>query len=272
MNNEFARDAQISRIPRTPSVLCLSGHDPTGGAGLQADTEAIAAQGAHAVSVITAQTIQNTDNVLAIHSTDAQWLNQAIESLMADCDIRCVKIGLIGSVEQVPVIARRLRQLKVPVVLDPVLRAGGGAELSSPSLQTLLLEQLLPLTSVFTPNAAEARRLVPGIQDLSSCAESLLQYGCDYVLITGGDEPGAVVTNTLYASAAAPVRFEWPRLAETFHGAGCTLASAIAAQLALGQTGGAAVDRAQTYTQHSLARALRVGQGRRIPGRVQHRA
>lgn len=252
-------------------MLCLSGHDPTGGAGLQADAEAIAAQGGHAVSVITAQTVQNTDNVLEVRSTDWQWLDQAIECLMADCDIRCVKLGLIGSVEQVPVIARRLRQLRVPVVLDPVLRAGGGAELSSQSLQALLLEQLLPLTTVFTPNAAEARRLVPGARDLSSCAESLLQHGCDYVLITGGDEPGAVVSNTLYASAAAPVRFEWPRLAETFHGAGCTLASAIAAQLALGHKAGLAVERAQTYTQHSLRQALRVGQGRRIPGRVRHR-
>ena len=131
-----------------------------------------------------------------------------------------------------------------------------------------LRARLLPFVTVLTPNASEARRLVQGAAgDLDACAAALLADGCQRVLITGGDEHEVSVINRCYGFDAAPRLCEWPRLPETFHGAGCTLASAIAARLALGDSTDEAIDAGQRWTQGALARAVAVGSGRRIPGR-----
>jgi len=249
-------------------VLCLSGHDPTGGAGIQADIESCAANGAHALTVITAHTVQDTKDVRRVTPVAPMLLAQQIRALREDCRIGAVKIGLLGDAQQVPVIVEALRELQVPAVLDPILRAGGGSNLVGSQLQAALEEQLLPLVTVATPNAAEARRLAPRAASLDLCAASLLARGCAHVLITGGDEPGAAVVNTWYARDAAPVRFEWPRLATGFHGAGCTLAAAIAARLAQGDSVAAALQTAQAYTQRTLTGARAIGHGRRIPARL----
>jgi hydroxymethylpyrimidine/phosphomethylpyrimidine kinase len=248
-------------------VLCLSGHDPTGGAGIHADIEAIAAQGGHALTVITANTVQDTHNVRRVSPLPPMLIAQQLEALVADCRIGAVKIGLLGDADQLAVILPVLRGLAVPVVYDPVLRAGGGANLVSTRLQAAVLADLLPAVSLLTPNAAEARRLAPGADSLDACAERLLQAGCGAVLVTGGDEPGETVTNTLHRAEAAPRPWNWPRLPQTFHGAGCTLASAIAGRLARGEPLAEAVEAGQRWTQGTLAAALRIGQGRAIPGR-----
>jgi hydroxymethylpyrimidine/phosphomethylpyrimidine kinase len=252
---------------RLKSVLCLSGHDPLGGAGVHADIEAVAAQGLHALSVITALTVQDSRNVRATSVVAPEWIGEQIEVLMADGDIAAVKIGLLGSAAQIPVIGTAIRRLGVPVVLDPVLRAGGGANLVDDPLQSAMLEHLLPQLTVLTPNAAEARRLVPGASGLPDCARALLARGCRNVLVTGGDEPGALVVNTWFRADAAPVRYAWPRIPETFHGAGCTLAASVAARLALGDSLADALAGAQRWTQRTLERAIAVGRGRRIPFR-----
>lgn len=250
---------------RTPIVLCLSGHDPSGGAGIHADIESVGAQGAHALSIITALTVQDSRNVLQVQAVPAEFLDEQIRLLEQDCDIASVKIGLLGDTSQIEVIGAMLRRLRVPVVLDPVLRAGGGTELADDALRAALLGQLLPQLSLITPNAAEARRLVPQAATLPECAAALLAHGCPNVLITGGDEAGASVINTWFVADAAAQRYEWPRLPETFHGAGCTLASAITARLALGDSMHLAIERGQRWTQTTLARAIAVGRGRRIP-------
>lgn len=252
---------------RRASVLCLSGHDPCGGAGIQADQESVATQGAHALTVITALTVQDSRNVRRVIPVSAALIAEQIELLEQDCSIAAIKIGLLGEAAQVPVIASAIRRLRVPVVLDPVLRAGGGANLVDDPLQAALLEQLLPAVSLLTPNAGELRRLAPASASLADGARALLDRGCANLLVTGGDEPGDTVTNLWFAPGAEPVRYEWPRLPETFHGAGCTLASAIAAHLALGESMARAIEAGQRWTQDTLARAVRVGQGRRIPFR-----
>jgi hydroxymethylpyrimidine/phosphomethylpyrimidine kinase len=257
------------KVPATPPlVLCLSGLDPTGGAGLQADIESCAAQGARALPVLTANTVQDTQDVRRVVATAPILLAQQLRALLDDCEIAAVKIGLLGDVQQIPVIADVLRAAGRPVVLDPVLRAGGGSNLVGAQLQAALLTDLLPLTTVLTPNAAEARRLAPGSADAAAAAATLLDAGCAHVLITGGDEPGPQVVNTWYRAAQAPQRFEWPRLAGPFHGAGCTLAAAVAARLARGEAMTEALSAAQAYTHQCLQRAVRVGAGRLIPQRL----
>ena len=250
----------------TPRVLTLAGHDPTGGAGVQADIEAIVAQGAVAFSVVTALTVQDTTNVRQVQAVSAALLEQALAALLADCRVDAVKIGLVGDVTQVPVIAAALDRLAVPVVLDPVLRAGGGAELANAALQAALRCDLLPRVTLLTPNAAEARRL-SGCASVDDAGVALLAAGARAVLVTGGDEPTAGVQDCLFLPGQPPQTFSAARLDGGFHGAGCTLASAIAARLALGEPLPRAIDEARRFTHRALQQAQALGQGRRIPRR-----
>lgn len=251
------------------TVLCLSGHDPGGGAGLQADVETLAAHGVHALGVITALTVQDSHDVRRVVPTDPALLDEQLAVLLADAAPDVVKLGLIGSVEQLAVIARHLARLRRPVVCDPVLRAGGGSPLVADDYPAALRRLLLPQVTVLTPNASEARRLVPGAGgDPDACADALLANGAHRVLVTGGDEPGESVVNRVHAAGGQRRDCIWPRLPETFHGAGCTLASAIAARLALGDDIDTAIDHGQRWTQGALARAVATGRGRRIPGRL----
>jgi len=253
---------------RHPSVLCLSGHDPSGGAGILADATTLAAHGVHTLSVLTALTIQDSGNVRRVIPTPVNELAEYLAVLLADSQPTVIKLGLIGATEQLPIIIEAIRRCRVPVVCDPVLRAGGGAELVPGAYAAALRASLLPHVTIATPNAAEARRLAPEAADLDACGAALLASGCGHVLITGGDEPDAAVTNRWYAPGAAVRHYQWPRLPETFHGAGCTLASALAAHLARGDGIETAIEQAQAWTQQALSRAYAVGRGRRIPGRI----
>lgn len=254
--------------PIRPIVLCLSGHDPAGGAGIHADLEAVAAQGAHALTVITALTVQDSGNVYRVEPVAASLLAEQLQRLCVDSRIAAIKLGLLGDAAQIAVIAALLRQCKVPVICDPVLRAGGGADLAANATIAALREQLFPLVDLLTPNAAEARRLAPQAEDLADAAAALCGEGCRQVLVTGGDEPGdARVTNRWRMPDGAVREFHWPRLSAAFHGAGCTLASAIAGRIAVGDDWATAVEQGQRYTHSALSRAYRTGRGRLIPGR-----
>ncbi len=252
---------------KRPQVLCISGHDPSGGAGLQADIEAVAAQGAHALVAVTSLTVQNTSNVHRVEATAADLLAQQLEAVLDDCPVHALKIGLIGDAAQIPLILAAMQRSGAPTVLDPVLRAGGGANLSADATASALRSQLLPLATVITPNAAEARRLT-GEDDLDVCGAALVAAGCANVLITGGDEATPDVLNSWYRRGQAPQRFRLPRVAGQFHGSGCTLAAALAARLALGEDLATALATAQQYVHQCLLRALTVGQGRLVPGRL----
>lgn len=251
-----------------PLILCLSGHDPGGGAGIQADIEAVAALGAHALTLVTAHTVQDSANVSQVAPADPGLLAAQLDALLADFKPRAIKVGLLGDAAQVGFVAQAVRRIGVPVVLDPVLRAGGGAELAAPALVERLRAELLPLVDVLTPNAAEARRLAPGAGSLDECGAALLALGARHVLITGGDEPGDVVVNHWHEPGRSPRCRAWPRLPARFHGAGCTLAAAIAALLARGLPAATAVEDAQAYTHRALQAAFAAGRGRLIPGRV----
>lgn len=248
-------------------VLCLSGHDPTGGAGVQADIETVAALGAHAATVITAHTVQDTRDVRRVVVADAGLLKEQLDVLLADVHVGAVKVGLLAGDSQPAFIADVVRRTGAPLVLDPVLRAGGGADLASTGLMDAMRKALFPLTEVLTPNAAEARRLASA-EDLDDCGAALLEAGCRHVLITGGDEPGDAVVNRLYAKDRPVRRQAWPRLSGGFHGAGCTLAAAIAAGLATGLSAIDAIDDAQAFAHRALAAGVALGRGRAIPGRT----
>lgn len=251
-----------------PTVLVVAGNDPSGGAGIAADLQAITAAGAHPAPVITALTVQDTVNASAVEPASPELVAAQMEALLADIPVAAVKIGLLATAAIAEVVAAVLaRHPGLPVVLDPVLFAAGGARLAEDALVSVVLERLCPLTTLLTPNADEIRRLAPGLADTAARATALRRAGCRFVLAKGGDEADAgsnEVHNTLYGPGE-PALFRWPRLAGSFHGSGCTLASACAARIALGEPVEEAVANGQALTQGWLAQAFRPGRGQLVP-------
>lgn len=251
-----------------PVVVVFAGHDPTGGAGIQADIEAIAAMGCHAATVVTALTVQDTHNVAQFHCVDASTMTLQASTLLRDITPAAFKIGMIGNAENAHAIAGILRRHPdAPVVLDPVLAAGGGSALAGAALITVLRKQLFPLATIITPNGPEARQLAPGTDTTNACAMALLACGCRHVLITGGHDSGEEIISRLYANHREIASHAWPRLPGEFHGSGCTLASALAALLAHGADLPSATDEALAYTWHALGNACSPGHGQKIPDR-----
>jgi hydroxymethylpyrimidine/phosphomethylpyrimidine kinase len=252
---------------RPPVVLTFAGSDPTGGAGLQADCLTLASMGCHPLSVVTALTVQDTHGVAAVEAVDARHVRMQAEQLLADIKVAAFKLGLVGSAANVEAIAAVLsRHADVPVVLDPVLASGRGESLASEEVIAALRDLLVPQSTVVTPNSLEARRLA-GSASLRESAQRLVDRGAEYVLVTGTHEPGDEVVNTLYDGGGVVREDRWPRLAASYHGSGCTLASAIAAALANGLGVPEAVRDAQEFTWQSLASAFRPGAGQAIPDR-----
>lgn len=255
---------------KLPVVIALGGHDPSGGAGIQADIEAILSNGCHPATVVTCLTVQDTRQVQRIIPLADYLIEQQAETLLADLPVAAFKIGLLGSVEVVQAVHRILLQAPdVPVVLDPVLAAGGGgAELATLAVVDAIQEYLLPLTTLLTPNVPEAAQLALSGQTGEEQARSLLAQGCEYVLLTGTHADTARVENSLYGNNQCLRTWTWERLPETYHGSGCTLAAACAAQLAQGVDIARAVGSAQAYTWNSLQAARPLGQGQWLPARL----
>ncbi len=257
-----------------PIVLAFAATDPTSGAGLQADILTLSALGCHPLSVVTAITVQGTAGVDGVMAIDSDWVIDQARVVLEDMPVAAFKIGVLGSVENIAAIAEVVSDYPdVPLVLDPVLASGRGDELSSEDMVSALRELLLPQTTILTPNGAEARRLVqdegeePEVGGLDECARRLLAFGCEYVLITGTHENTPQVVNTLYGPDGVVRSDNWERLAGSYHGSGCTLASAIAAMLANGLDVPEAVHEAQEYTWQTLSAAFRAGMGQYMPDR-----
>jgi hydroxymethylpyrimidine/phosphomethylpyrimidine kinase len=253
---------------RRPIVVCFSGHDPSGGAGLQADLETLASHQCHACSVITALTEQDTGNVVRLLPQQPETFLAQAHTLLKDVTPNVFKIGLIGDAA----IGRAICELligypTVPVVLDPILAAGGGTSLANEALIAVLRDELLSLTTIVTPNSDEALKLVPEAVDLEQCALALLGKGSEYVLITGTHQATPAVTNRLFHRGRCIETYTWDRLPESYHGSGCTLAAAIAAMLAQGLDMETAVLEAQEYTWNTLEAGYQPGRGQHVPNR-----
>ena len=258
--------ADISATP-PPIVLAFAASDPTGGAGVQADLLTLASMGCHPLSVITALTVQDTAGVQALRAVDAEWVERQARQLLAELPVDAFKLGVLGSARNAAAVAALLAEHPdVPVVCDPVLASGRGDALAGDEVIEALRERVVPQTTVLTPNSGEARRL-SGERELAACAARLLDMGCEYVLITGTHEDTPEVVNALYDGSGLVREDRWPRLPGSFHGSGCTLASAIAAALANGQKMPEAVREAQEFTWQALAAGFRPGRGQLLPDR-----
>jgi len=259
-------------LPAPPLVLVFAGSDPTSGAGLQADLLTLGSLGCHGLSVVTALTVQDTAGIQQVMPVDAEWVVDQARSLLEDMAIAAFKIGMVGSVENVAAIAEVVSDYPdVPLVFDPVLASGRGDDLATDDVIAAMRELLIPQTTVLTPNSIEARRLTQADEEedvaLADCAARLLDLGAEYVLVTGTHESTPAVVNTLYGEDGQVRSDEWERLSGSYHGSGCTLASAIAATLANGLEVPEAVREAQEYAWQSLRAGFRPGMGQLIPDR-----
>lgn len=257
---------------RRPCVLVFAGADPSGGAGVYADVQAIAAVGAHALPVVTVLTVQDNNRVNAIYSVPAEQVRQQARTLMATLSIDAIKIGIVGSRANATCIAELLAELRtsnpgLPIVLDPVLASGHGDALTREDALEVVAPLLVHATLV-TPNLPEAAALCPGVRELAGQAAALLARGTRNVLIKGGHGTQDDIVNRWFAADGAVRDWHWPRLPGSFHGSGCTLAAAIAGLLAQGHTLSEAIDGAQRFTQRALEQAFSIGPGQRIPQRA----
>lgn len=253
-----------------PNILVIAGHDPSGGAGIHADIEAVHGLGGFAATLITGLTVQNSHNVTGFELVDIDLLMRQSEALLEDMDFQAVKIGMTGSPVTVAFVAHVLDQLPgVPVVLDPVLAAEAGGALTESgdgdSVPAALMRELAPRCTLATPNLPEALEL-SGQSDLDGAGRALTAAGCPATLITGSHDDTPGVRNHLF-TANGKRSWEWERLQGSFHGSGCTLASAIATYLGHGEPLEQALEHAQRYVQSSLARAWQPGRGQQVPDR-----
>lgn len=252
-----------------PVVMVFSGLDPTGGAGLQADIESLSSVGCHAAPIATCLTVQTTQNVQEVVPVDSNLIIEQARAVLEDMPVKAFKLGLMGSIETIEAISTLLNDYAdIPVILDPIISAGGGEELTDTRAVAALNHLLIPKTTILTPNSEEAHALIRGADTLDGCAMALLADGCEYVLITGTHSPTQKVINTLYGNCRKLKDYQWERLEESFHGSGCTLASALAGFLAHGREPYSAILSAQRYTWQSLKNGHYLGMGQALPNRL----
>ncbi len=248
-------------------VLIIAGSDPSGGAGAQADIKTVTALGGYAAACITSLTVQNTRGVTGVHAVQAELIRKQIIAVLEDIGADAIKIGMIGEREAGVAIADTLVDYAaaIPVVLDPVLNASSGDALAADGIPALLLERLVPLAAIVTPNSEEATRLtglsIKTSNDLVAAGTALIQRGATAALVKGGHLQGDTVEDALVTLDGARI-FRNPRIDTTStHGTGCTLASAVATGIAQGLPLAAAVKRAIDYVQEAIRTAPGYGAG-----------
>lgn len=243
--------------------------DPTGGAGLAGDIEAIASVGCHAAPIVTAITIRDTRQLRSCRPLPAASLVEQARAVLEDVSVASFKIGLLGSVTAIETVHTIVADYPgTPVVLDPSCPATVALADADHELRDAMVSLLAPITTVVTPNSREARWLAPEADCLDASAQQLMSYGCEFVLITGSGETAHEIINTLYANQRQVKAFSWARLPGAFRGAGCTLAAALAGLLAQGGEPYSAIYQAQQFTFNSLSSSYQLGYGPQLLNRL----
>ena len=248
----------------TISALTIAGSDSGGGAGIQADLKTFAAHRVHGLSALAALTAQHTRGVTAVHVPEVAFLRAQVEACFDDFDVRVVKLGMLATASVIDTVASLLdAHPGVPVVLDPVMVATSGAKLLADEALEALRSRLLPRATIATPNLPEAELLLDASIDsvgaMRDAAQALRSRGAQAVLLKGGhlQAEGDVVDVFVDGTGAHEIRH--PRLALEAHGTGCTLASAIAARIALGDDVRSACIAASDYVHRALRGGYRPG-------------
>ena len=248
-----------------PILLTIAGFDPSCGAGVAADLKTFAAHGCYGIAAITSLTVQNTQEVKAVHNTPSAELREQLEILIADCEIAAVKVGMLGNRGNAVVVAEFLDAHKFPfVVHDPVMRSSTGTELLDTGGVNYIIAELLKRCSVITPNVPEAEVLtgiaIKDVADMEAAARKIVEMGARAAIVKGGHTEKA--TDVLFDGTEVHHLSGERVKVENTHGTGCTFASALAAQLAAGRPLYEALTLAKTYVVKAMEKAYPVGKGR----------
>lgn len=255
--------------PNVPLVMCFSASDPCGGAGIQADIEVLGSLGCHCTPILTAITAQDTREMYELWACPSNMIIEQAQAILEDMPVQAIKIGLVGSVENVRAIQQILVHYpKVPVVLDPAILDGNARKHIEPAIIEAIEELILPFVTVCSVNAGEAKLFAQEADTIDACAQELMGREADYVLITDTQPSNDTLTNALYSNYRKLKTFSWPRLSQNFQGAGCTLSAAIAALMAQDLAAESAVHQAQSFTNECLQRSYQIGSGYRLPNRL----
>lgn len=249
------------------TALTIAGSDSCGGAGIQADIKSMSANGVYAMSVITAVTAQNTQGVFGIQDISPEMIESQIDVLFEDIlHIDAIKIGMVSNVEAIKAISKSLRKVKKlpPIILDPVMVSTSGCNLLSADAKKTLINELFPLASLITPNLYEAEVLTEStihtVEDMKKACVKLKQFGSKYVLVKGG-HLDSEATDVLYDGENFTLIGGEIIKTKNKHGTGCTLSSAIAANLAKGMTMKEAVEEAKRYITVAIKNNIELGKG-----------
>ncbi|MGQ0809973.1 MAG: bifunctional hydroxymethylpyrimidine kinase/phosphomethylpyrimidine kinase [Nitrospiraceae bacterium] len=248
-------------------VLTIAGSDSGGGAGIQADIKAMSANGVFAMSVITAITAQNTEEVSEVLVLPTSIIAAQIDAVFDDFDVSAVKTGMLSSADIISIVAKMLAPQNVAnLVVDPVMISKSGFPLLQPAAIETLKKELIPMALIVTPNVHEAQQLsgisITSLADARRAAKVIHQFGCRHVLIKGGHLLTERATDLLYDGRFFNIfKGEFIDTPHT-HGTGCTFASAIAAQLARGKSVSDAVQTAKTYLTETIRHGLAIGHGK----------
>ncbi len=259
-----------------PTVLCFSGLDPSGGAGLQADIESIGQSGSHAAIACTAVTVQNSQQVFGFEACSARLVKEQALAVLGDLPVKAIKSGMLGTTDNIAVLTELFTSAQIakntPYVLDPVLVANSGGALGDKDTLVTAFAKLMPFATLMTPNSHELRDLA-GMDNLHKAAKDLIQQGAKAVLVkTSHDNDSQGIAQFLYMKHGEAVKLGYqailPRLTGEYHGSGCSLASYIAGRLAMGDELVTAVQCADSWIQQVLQVAdIPHGNGQRIPKR-----
>lgn len=261
--------------PAPPIVLVFAANDPSAGGGLAADILTLSSLGCHPLPVLTAVTVQDTAGTEDFLAMEADMVSDQARFVLEDMQIAAIKVGALGSLENLTVVAEIAADYPdIPLILEPVFTTAGSDEYADEEMIGAVREMLLPHTTVLVVSSLAARRLAtdePDEQDGMSMDEAALrirQFGCEFVLVTGTHEQTPTINNGLFNRSGRARQDSWERLPGSFHGAGTTLSSAVAAFIANGMDIPQAAREAQDYTWNALKHAYRPGMGQSVPDRL----
>ena len=258
--------------PKTETrIICvIGGLDPSGGAGLPADSRAIRAFGAHACAIATAVVAQNTRGVSRVEAVSSAMLRAQLENLAEDIAPHAIKIGMLPNTQSVKIVSAQIRVLDVPTVLDPVFAPSSGSDFSDDETIESIVRELFPLCDLVTPNTVEASRLcgfeIENLDDMKRAGQEIIaRFGAQRVLVKGGHLPQSEEVVDVLCDAHSIIELRAMRIEDTeVRGTGCLLASAIAAQLAQNVEMESAVHHAKTWLSSQIQSAQTIGKGRRV--------
>jgi len=247
------------------TVLLFSGLDPSGAAGIVADIETINQFGMTSLPIITTLTVQNSQEVKLVEATSQTLIEAQFQALTEDIAFQTVKIGLLGSLEQIKTIIQLLdTRPELSIILDPVITSGNDEALLDEDAINVMRNELVPLATILTPNLTELSRLAPGLDEQSAVSS----LDCPWILVTTADNSETDIEHRLYHQSELVGQFPYNKLPGKYHGSGCTLSSAISALIASDVPVKIACKRALDYTYQTLLSAKKLGKMQYHPNRT----